>query len=105
MPLPTSSGASGFTWLRRILRNSLLACSLALIAAASAASSSPVAFNLPAGDASGVLRQFATQSGEQLLYAPEDVTGERTVAVQGNYTPHDALNRLLSGTQLAAACD
>ncbi len=105
MPHPTSPCASGFTWLRRILQNSLLTCSLALAATASAASSLPVAFNLPAGDAHGVLRQFATQSGEQLLYAPEDVAGERTTAVQGNYTPHDALNRILSGTQLAAARD
>ena len=105
MPHPTSSAASGFTWLRRILRNSFFACSLVLVASALAASSPPVAFSLPAGDAAGVLRQFITQSGEQLLYAPEDVVGERTAAVQGNYTPHDALNRLLSGTQLATSRD
>lgn len=62
-------------------------------------------FEIPAGDAEVTLKQFAAQSGEQLLYSPDDVSGVRTRAVMGEFTPIVALEHLLKGTPLKARQD
>ncbi|WP_414663960.1 TonB-dependent siderophore receptor [Horticoccus sp. 23ND18S-11] len=70
-----------------------------------AAESGRRSFDVPAGDAVVSLKRFATQSGEQLLYSPDDVSGIRTQAVQGEFVPLAALDRMLERTPLKARQD
>ena len=60
------------------------------------------AFNLPADDAENALRLFATQSGLEVLFSRPSTAGVRTPALQGDYAPLEAINRLLAGTPLVA---
>lgn len=62
-------------------------------------------FNVPADDAARALKQFAAQSGEQLLFSPSDVAGVKTLAIKGELTPRAALEQMLEGTALVAAQD
>ncbi len=63
------------------------------------------AFNLPADEARTTLRLFTEQSGRGLVVDSETVRDVRTNAVHGNFTPPDALGRLLAGTPLVATQD
>ena len=63
------------------------------------------AFDIPAGDAVTTLRQFSAQSGEQLLYSPDDTGGVRTRAVYGEFVPIIALEQMLERTPLRARQD
>lgn len=58
-------------------------------------------YNLPRGDAASTLRQFATASGRPVFFMMEKVQGEQTNAVAGIFTPAEALQRMLAGTDLA----
>lgn len=62
-------------------------------------------YSLPSGDAVTTLRQFATDSGEQIVYMVDNVRGERTNAVKGKFASREALERMLAGTRLIAAQD
>lgn len=62
-------------------------------------------FDISAGDALTTLRQFAVQSGEQLIYQADTLEGVRTDAVQGRYTAREALGRMLVRTTLAVTQD
>ncbi len=57
-------------------------------------------FDVPAGVAPASLKQFAEQAGGHVLYSVDDVTGVKTLAVKGEFTPREALNRMLAGTTL-----
>lgn len=59
-------------------------------------------YDLPRGDAADTLRQFATISGRQVFFMMDKVRGEQTNAVTGNFSPGEALDRLLAGTALVA---
>lgn len=59
-------------------------------------------FDVPAGDAPVALKQFAQQSGLELLYSTRAIEGAKTNPVKGELTVHEALKRLLSGTNLIA---
>lgn len=83
----------------------LVGLGLLLPAVLSAADSAPRTFDIPAGDAVSALKQFAAQSGEQLLYSTDDVAGVQTHALQGEFTPLDALEHLLTRTPLKARQD
>ncbi len=80
---------------------------LAAFAFAGALNAAPEArsFNIPAGDAGPALRRFAEQSGRQLLFDPDVVSGERTAAVRGSLPPVVALRRLVAGTRLTVVED
>lgn len=69
-------------------------------ASAATALQSPgaVQFNIPAQNLGDALTQFARQSGQQLLFAPELVAGHRSNALVGSFTPREGLMRLLSGS-------
>lgn len=76
-------------------------------AAAAASASSPAAgerrsFDIAASTAELSLRRFAEQSGLDVLYSTEAVSGVRTAAVRGELAPSEALALLLSGTPLVA---
>ena len=89
----------------------LLLLNLALVAAVIAAGSAgPVdapkrSFEIPAGEALTTLKQFAAQSGAQLLYSAVEVEGVRTSATKGQFSPREALDHLLHGTSLVAELD
>jgi iron complex outermembrane receptor protein len=62
-------------------------------------------FDLPAGDAALTLELFARQSGEQLVYLVDNVRGQTSSAVHGEYSALDALERMLRGTTLTVHRD
>jgi hypothetical protein len=62
-------------------------------------------FTIPAGTAEKTLKQFAAQSGIEVVYPAEVVRGVRTPEVKGQMTPGEAVKRLLKGTELASAQD
>jgi len=62
-------------------------------------------YDLPAATASAALKQFSTQSGEQLIYSADAVAGVTTQAVKGRLTAREALDRLVAGTELTVQQD
>ncbi|HZP60257.1 MAG TPA: TonB-dependent receptor plug domain-containing protein, partial [Opitutaceae bacterium] len=62
-------------------------------------------FQLPSGNAEITLKQFAEQSGEQVIYFVDRVRGVQTRAVQGNLDSFAALQLMLQDTPLRAVQD
>lgn len=91
------------TSVRRTL--SIASCLLALGATASAAEPAVKTFDLPAGPAAETLKQFAVQSGREIVFAPQAVAKVTTSAVKGEFTPAAALDVMLAGTGLIATQD
>jgi iron complex outermembrane receptor protein len=60
-------------------------------------------FDVPADDAAVALKSFAEQSGQEIVYAIDVVRGTQTNAIKGEFIPKEALDRMLAGTDLAAA--
>ncbi len=91
----------------RTLRHFLCAAlvSVAFVAAAFAADSSRQRYDIPAGDAAEALKQFSAASGRETLFAAEVVRGVKTPAVQGELTPQEAIDALLTDTGLVATID
>ena len=78
-----------------------------MLVSGSAAATMPEAsakrsFDLPSGEAAAVFKQFIAQSRVQLLYVADDATSVRTNAVKGEFTPREAIDRILAGTSLIA---
>ena len=63
------------------------------------------AYELPAGDAATMLRELSAISGREILFAAEAVRGVRTNPVRGEFTPIEAVSRLLTGTVLSVVQD
>jgi iron complex outermembrane recepter protein len=59
-------------------------------------------FAIPAGTLQQALIAYATQSGQQILYATELVAGRQSVGLSGDMAADAALEQLLRGTGLAA---
>lgn len=57
-------------------------------------------YNLPSGDASTTLNQFAKASERHLIFMVAKVRGVQTHAVVGEFFPADALAQMLAGTEL-----
>jgi outer membrane receptor protein involved in Fe transport len=92
----------------RRLRASLGACvglGLLLPATLSAGEAATRSFHIPAGDALVTLKQFTTQSGGQLLYSSDSISGVQTNPVHGEFTSIVALEHMLKGTPLKARQD
>lgn len=85
----------------------IFALAFAALIAAPAARGKDTArtFDIPAGYAEETLRLFAGQAGTEFVFSAGKVKGVRTNAVKGEYPPHEALDRLLSGTALHAVQD
>jgi len=62
-------------------------------------------FKLSAADATTTLKTFSVQSGEQIVYPVEQVRGVRTNAVSGEFTPREALEKMLADTVLTVVSD
>jgi len=59
-------------------------------------------FNIAAGNATVSLKQFAQQSGLELLYSSSEIEGAQTKAVKGRFSSREALAKMLEGTELVA---
>lgn len=98
---PASASQACFT-LKPGLLSTLLASSISVLAIASPAHAQEAAqsFNIPAQSLSTALRNFSRQSGSQLLFSDTLVEGKTSQPISGNYTPHDALERILAGSRI-----
>lgn len=65
-----------------------------------AGSTATKVFHLPGGDGAVTLKRFVDQSGEQVFYFVNAVRGVTTQPVDGEFTPMEALSRMLAGTPL-----
>src|SRR5689334_21560413 len=83
----------------------LFACCALFGSVAAASQPESRSFELPAGAAANSLRQFASQSGEEVIFMSEEVNGVTTKAVLGTMTRQEALDRLLDGTPLSSTRD
>lgn len=57
-------------------------------------------FNIPAETAEKSLKQFASQSGVEVLFSTQAAAGIRTNAIKGDFAPTDAVRQMLAGTPL-----
>jgi iron complex outermembrane receptor protein len=87
------------------LARALAAMTVFLSLRLSAAPEFRQAYNLPADEAGAALRLFSDRSGQDVLFATGSVRGVRTNPVRGDFTPREALDRMLAGTVLAATAD
>lgn len=69
---------------------------------AAAAQTAPdqIDVDIPAQDLNSALLLLTRRAGLQIVYNAEKVAGKRSSAVQGRFTSHEALSRLLAGTGL-----
>lgn len=56
--------------------------------------------DIPAQDLNSALLQFTQRAGLQIVYTDDKVAGRRSSAVEGRFTPVEALSRMLAGTGL-----
>ena len=84
---------------RNATRASILAGAVAL-ALSFAAQAQDLNFDIGAGDLKAALEAYAKQTGQQLVYQPDDVKGRSTPGVHGAMTSEQALTALLAGTGL-----
>ncbi|QNA85324.1 TonB-dependent receptor [Sphingomonas sp. So64.6b] len=68
--------------------------------AAPVAAQSRQSYNLPAGDAAQNVQKIAVESGVQVMAPNADLAGIKTNPVKGDYTPVEALQRMLADTGL-----
>ena len=73
--------------------------------ASAAGADQPHIYSIPPGDAAATLKEFVKQSGKQVVYLVDQVSGVSTNAVKGELTARDAFDQLLSGTSLEADQD
>lgn len=59
------------------------------------------AYNIRAQDLNGALREYAMQTGRDVLYSPVIVEGRQSPGVRGRLTEEQALRALLAGTGLS----
>ncbi|PTX97674.1 TonB-dependent receptor [Opitutus sp. ER46] len=71
-----------------------------MLATAFAADTTPRSFDLPAGEATEMLKRYAAQAEREILFPAESMAGIQTQAVHGTFTPRAALDRMLVGTGL-----
>ena len=61
--------------------------------------------DLPAGVASETLKNFARQTGREIVFAPDTVGSVQTNVVKGEFSPKEALKIMLADTGLIATQD
>jgi len=89
---------------RNAARAPIIAGAVAL-ALSFAAQGQDLTFDIGAGDLKAALDAYAQQTGQQLVYQPDDVKGRSTPGVHGAMTPEQALKALLAGTGLKVSRD
>ncbi len=76
-----------------------------LVVVARAGDGSKKSYDIPRGDAAAMLKQFSEVSGRETLFPAEVVRGVITNSVKGEFTPEEAIARLLDRTVLTAVAD
>jgi hypothetical protein len=61
-----------------------------------------VTFDIPSQPLEAALERYGDLTGREVLYNSALVVGRRATAVDGSFSPEDALSRLLEGTGLSA---
>lgn len=61
--------------------------------------------NIPEGEATYTLKEFAKQAEVEIMFNPQSVYGVNTNAVIGEYYPHSALRIMLKDTSLTIDFD
>ena len=64
--------------------------------------SAPMSFDIKAGPLDQALKAYAERLHSQMLYDARLVAGRQVRALKGRYTANEALQRLLTGTDLQA---
>lgn len=82
-----------------------VACCVASAAMVGSTAEQKRSYNLPKDDASITLNQFAKISGHPIIFMVEKVHGMRTNAIEGEYSPAEALKRMLAKTGLEMSRD
>jgi outer membrane receptor protein involved in Fe transport len=77
----------------------------ALLVLSTRAADSKKSYDLPSTAADQALKRFSEISGRETLFAAEAVRGVRTTAIKGEFTPKEALDKMLDGTGLVAVQD
>jgi hypothetical protein len=91
-------------WVRRRLSRTLLfAFGFIRLMQAAFAQDPRLDFNIPAQPLTAALERYGDVTGRNVLYNSDLVTGRRSTAVQGHFSPDAALTKLLGGTELSAA--
>jgi hypothetical protein len=93
---PTGKGATA--GLAALIAAFLCAATAAEPDAPSAAQ--PIDFAIPSQPLAGALHAYGRRVGMQVLYESRSAMGRQSTAVQGQFTPDEALKRLLTGTDL-----
>jgi TonB family protein len=95
----TSGGALTLSWclVVALMLGARLSC-----AHAAAQEDAVARFDLPAQPLAGALAEFGRITGHSVLVAGSLTAAREAAAVQGEFTPRDALQRLLAGTGLLA---
>ncbi|WP_429028003.1 secretin and TonB N-terminal domain-containing protein [Bradyrhizobium sp. I1.14.4] len=75
-------------------------CAVAAQQRETVTASAPIEFNIPAQQLAGALQAYGERTGVQVLYESNSATGRKSTSVEGSLTPEDALNLLLTGTDL-----
>src|SRR3546814_523994 len=68
--------------------------------AAAAQAQAQVHYDIPSQELATTLRGVGQLSGTEIMFAPTDVTGIIAPPLKGDLTLHEALDRLLAGTNL-----
>lgn len=91
-------------WERTGRRNSraalMMGIAAALVWTTPAAAQNRQAFSIPAGDAAASVQRLAIQAGVQVMAPDADLSGITTNRLSGNFTPIEALRRMLAGKGL-----
>ena len=80
-------------------------CALSSVGATELPDEPKRSYNLPRGDAAKTLRKFARISRTQVLFMMDKVRGEQTNAIDGEYSPREALELMLADTALVLSQD
>lgn len=89
-------------WIPRLARGAVW---LLVAAVLPAAVNERKYFDIPAGEAIDTLKRAAWQAGLEIMYPADTVRGVVTHRVQGEFTPRQALDRMVAGTVLHIVTD
>ena len=92
-------------FFRRPISCSFTLLVIVLIVLTACSSKKQSVLNIPEGEATHTLMEFAKQAEVEIMFNPQSVSGVKTNAVVGEYNPHSALRIMLEGTVLTIDYD
>lgn len=90
---------------RRAGRHASILAGAVALALSFVAFAQDLTFDIRAGDLKATLEAYAKQTGQQLVYQPDDIKGKTSPGVHGEMTAEQALKALLAGTGLKVSRD